>query len=75
MVIPEAIRVQAQIKAGDEMEVGFAHGLVVLRKRVPLTAARVRSLLQGGHDLPEQTPTDEAEVARALERVRQRVRK
>ena len=73
MVIPEAIREQARIRAGDELEVGFADGLVVLRKRRPLTPARVRALLRAGSDLPAMTEPDEATVARALQRVRRRV--
>ena len=73
MVIPVAIREQAQIRAGDEVDVGFADGLVVLRKRRPLTPARVRALLRAGSDLPVMTDADEAAVARALQRVRRRV--
>ena len=72
MVIPEAIREQAQIQAGDELEVGFANGLVVLRKRRPLTPARVRTLLRAGSDLPTLTAADEATVHRAVQRVRRR---
>ena len=71
-VIPEAIREQARIKAGDELDVGYANGLIVLRKRRALTPARVRSLLLAGRELPEMTAADEAAVARALERVRRR---
>jgi AbrB family looped-hinge helix DNA binding protein len=72
MVIPETIREQARIRAGDELEVGFADGLVVLRKRRPLTPARVRALLRAGNDLPVLTEADEALVARAVQRVRRR---
>ena len=72
MVIPEAIREQAQIQAGDELEVGFANGLVVLRKHRPLTPARVRTLLRAGSDLPTLTAADEAAVNRAVQRVRRR---
>ena len=74
MVIPEAIREQARIRAGDEMDVGFADGLVVLRKRRPLTPSRVRALLLAGRDLPAMTGADEATVARAVQRVRRRDR-
>ncbi len=73
MVIPEAIREQASIRAGDEVEVGFANGLVVLRKRHPLSPARVRALLRTGRDLPDLTAADEAVVARAVQRIRRRV--
>ena len=72
MVIPEAVREQARIKSGDEMDVGYANGLVVLRKRRALTSVRVRSLLLTGRELPELTLNDEAAVARAVQRVRNR---
>ena len=72
MVIPEAIREQARIKSGDELDVGYANGLIVLRKRRAMTPARVRSLLLSGRELPEMTPADETVVARALQQVRSR---
>lgn len=72
MVIPEAIREQARIKTGDELDVGYANGLIVLRKRRAMTPARVRSLLLAGRELPEMTPADEMSVARALQQVRSR---
>jgi AbrB family looped-hinge helix DNA binding protein len=67
MVIPEAIREQARIKSGDELDVGYANGLIVLRKRRAMTPAHVRSLLLAGRELPEMTPADETNVARALQ--------
>jgi AbrB family looped-hinge helix DNA binding protein len=73
-VIPEAIREQARIKSGDELDVGYASGLIVMRKRRALTPTRVRSLLLGGRDLPVMTARAEAKVAGALQRVRRRVR-
>jgi AbrB family looped-hinge helix DNA binding protein len=72
MVIPEGIRDQARIKSGDELEVGFFNGLIVLRKRRPLTPARVRSLLLAGRELPEMSSRDEGAVFQAIERVRNR---
>ena len=72
MVIPEGIRDQARIKTGDELEVGFFNGLIVLRKRRPLTPARVRALLLAGRDLPEIATRNEAAVFQAIERVRNR---
>ena len=72
MVIPEAIREQARIKTGDELDVGYANGLIVLRKRRVLTPACVRSLLLAGRELPEMTPADETVVAHALRQVRNR---
>lgn len=74
MVIPEGIRDQARIKSGDELEVGFFNGLIVLRKRRPLTPARVRALLLAGRELPEMTARDEGTVFQAIERVRSRNR-
>jgi AbrB family looped-hinge helix DNA binding protein len=74
MVIPEAIREQARIKTGDQLDVGFANGLIVLRKRRALTPARVRSLLLARRELPEMTPADETAVTRAMQRVRSHVK-
>jgi AbrB family looped-hinge helix DNA binding protein len=74
MVIPEAVREQARISPGDEVEIGYANGLIVLRKRRPLTPARVRSLLRTGSDLPPLTLKDEGAVADAVQRVRRRAR-
>ena len=72
MVIPEAIREQSRIKTGDELDVGYANGLIVLRKRRAMTPARVRSLLLAGRELPEMTPADENVVVRTLRQVRSR---
>ena len=71
-VIPEAVREQARIKAGDQLDVGYTNGLIVLRKRRAMTPARVRSLILSGRDLPEMTPADEAVVADTVRRVRSR---
>ena len=71
-VIPEAIREQARIRTGDELDVGYANGLIVMRKRRALTPARVRSLILAGRELPEMTSADEGMVTRVIERVRSR---
>lgn len=71
-VIPETIREQARIKAGDQLDVGYANGLIVMRKRRALTPSRVRSLILAGRELPQMTSDDEAAVTRAIERVRSR---
>lgn len=71
-VIPGAIREQARIKAGDQLDVGYAHGLIVMRKRKALTPTRVRSLLLAGRELPEMTTADATVVANAIARVRSR---
>jgi AbrB family looped-hinge helix DNA binding protein len=70
MVIPEAIREQARLRKGDELDVGYANGLIVMRKRQPLNAARVRKMLLAGSRLPEMTSEDEAAVERAIQQVR-----
>ena len=72
MVIPEAIREQARIRSGDELDVGYANGLIVLRKRRAMTPARIRSLLLASRELPEMTPADETVVSNALRQVRNR---
>lgn len=74
-VIPAAIRELAQVGAGDELEVGYFGGMIFMRKREPLTAGRVRSLLLAGRRLPEMQPADELAVETALGRVRRRVRR
>ncbi len=65
-VIPEAIREQARIKAGDQLDVGYANGLIVMRKRRALTPSRVRTLILAGQKLPVITPRDEASVSRVI---------
>jgi AbrB family looped-hinge helix DNA binding protein len=72
MVIPKSVRMMARIEAGDELEIGYSGGMIVLRKPEPLDAARVRRLLKEGRKLPEMTAADETEVAEALTRVRRR---
>lgn len=72
MVLPKAIREMARIGAGDQLEVGYSGGMIVLRKPEPLDDAKVRRLLNEGRKLPELSARDEAEVAAAVERVRRR---
>ena len=73
-VIPEAIREQAGLAQGDQVDVGFADGLVILLKRQPLTKARIRALLTGGRDHPEQTAQEEQEVVGLVREIRRRRR-
>jgi AbrB family looped-hinge helix DNA binding protein len=70
LVIPESIREQARLRQGDKVDIGFADGLVVLRKRLPLSSAQVRAMLAGGDGLPQSTPADEQEVAGVVAEVR-----
>jgi AbrB family looped-hinge helix DNA binding protein len=71
-VIPGFIREQANIRAGDQLDVGYSNGLIILRKRRLLTPSRIRALLLGGRELPEMIPANETAVARAVRRVRNR---
>lgn len=75
MVLPKSIREMARLDAGDELEVGYSGGMIVLRKPEPLNAARVRRLLREGRKLPEMTSEDETAVAEAVTRVRRRASK
>lgn len=69
-MIPESIREQARLRQGDKVDIGYTDGLVVLRKRVPLSSAQVRAMLVGGNDLPELASTDEQEVAAVVTEAR-----
>ncbi|MCC7376521.1 MAG: AbrB/MazE/SpoVT family DNA-binding domain-containing protein [Verrucomicrobiales bacterium] len=70
LVIPEALREQARLKQGDQVDIGYCDGLIVLRKRQPLTSARVRALLSASRRLPEATAEDEGEVTTAIREAR-----
>jgi AbrB family looped-hinge helix DNA binding protein len=71
-VIPQSIREQARLRSGDKLDVGYVNGLVVLRKRVPLTAAQARALILSGRELPVQTAEGEIQVQEAVAAVRRR---
>ncbi|HEY5299012.1 MAG TPA: AbrB/MazE/SpoVT family DNA-binding domain-containing protein [Verrucomicrobiae bacterium] len=71
-VIPQSVREQARIKTGDELDVGYANGLIVMRKRRALTPARIRSLILSGRELPEITSRDENIVSNTIQKVRSR---
>lgn len=73
-VIPSPIREMARIKTGDQLDVGFSGGLIVMRKRQPLTPSLVRTLLLAGRNLPQMTTKDQANVAQAITRVRRRAK-
>jgi antitoxin PrlF len=75
MVLPKSIREMARLDVGDELEVGYSGGMIVLRKPEPLSTTRVRRLLKEGRKLPEMAAEDDAAVADAVTRVRRRVSK
>lgn len=72
MVLPKSIREMARLDVGDELEVGYSGGMIVLRKPEPLNATRVRRLLKEGRKLPEMAAGNETAVADAVTRVRHR---
>jgi len=72
MVIPAAIREMARIRTGDELDVGFSGGMVVLRKRRALSKTEINKLLREGRRLPEAADDIPEEVESALHKVRQR---
>jgi len=71
-VIPAAIREMAKVTAGDELDVGYFGGMIILRKQEPLTPRRMRSMILAGHRLPEMTAKDERAVEGAVRRARLR---
>jgi bifunctional DNA-binding transcriptional regulator/antitoxin component of YhaV-PrlF toxin-antitoxin module len=72
VAIPGSIQEAARLRAGDTLDVGYAHGMIILRKRAPLTPAKIRALLHPGKKLPVQAETDASEVAETMRRVRAR---
>lgn len=74
-VIPAAIREQAKIRTGDELEVGCSNGMVVMRKRKALTPEHVRQLLVSGYELPELDEAAELAVEEAKQSSRRQAAK
>jgi AbrB family looped-hinge helix DNA binding protein len=70
VVLPKALRELAHISEGDQLEVGFSGGMLVLRKPEPLDMRKVRRLLKEGRALPELNDEAAAEVEAAIQRVR-----
>jgi len=66
-LIPEAIRQQAPISKGGQVNVAHVNGLIVMRKRQPINAALVRKLFLTCTRLPPMTPQAETAVARAIQ--------
>ena len=74
LVVPKPLREAARLDDGDELDAGYVNGLLIFRKRTPLTAAQANALILSGRDLPEMTAADADEVADALKTVRRRRR-
>ncbi|MEM0965917.1 MAG: AbrB/MazE/SpoVT family DNA-binding domain-containing protein [Verrucomicrobiota bacterium] len=72
IVLPKALREEANISEGDELEVGLASGFVVLRKPEPLDPTTVRRLLRKAQKSSEISEEDQDAVDRAIQRVRSR---
>jgi bifunctional DNA-binding transcriptional regulator/antitoxin component of YhaV-PrlF toxin-antitoxin module len=53
LVIPDWVCRQANLKPGDELEIGHADGLILIRKRGADTDAGIRAFLVADPGLPE----------------------
>lgn len=70
IVIPEELRENAQLKAGDALDVQLYKGTIVLRKRQPLTREQCAELLERSRSQPKPTPEDDLSVEQAVQEVR-----
>lgn len=74
-VIPAAIREQAKIRTGDELEVGCSNGMVVMRKGKAMTPERVRKLLVAGYEQPEMNEAADLAAKEAKQTARKQAAK
>lgn len=70
VVIPQELRENAQLKAGDTLDVQLYKGTIVLRKRQPLTREQCAALLERSRSQPKPTPEDDLAVEQAIREVR-----
>ena len=70
IVIPPELRENAQLKPGDNLDVQFYKGTIVLRKHQPLTPEQCAALLEHSRSLPKPAPEDDAAVEQAVREVR-----
>ena len=70
IVIPPELRENAQLKAGDTLDVQYYKGTIVLRKHQPLTPEQCATLLERSRSLPKPTPQDDLAVEEAVREVR-----
>ena len=72
ITIPHELREDAQLKPGDNVDVQFYKGTLVIRKRQPLTQEQCAALLERSRLLPKPTPEDDLVVEQAIREVRAR---
>ena len=72
ITIPHELREDAQLKPGDNVDVQFYKGTLVIRKRQPLTQEQCAALLERSRLLPKPTPEDDRVVEQAIREVRAR---
>jgi AbrB family looped-hinge helix DNA binding protein len=70
IVIPEELRNNAQLKAGDKLEVQLYKGTLLLRKHQALTDQQCATLLKDSPGLPAATAQDEETLDHAIREVR-----
>ena len=70
IALPMELRENAQLRPGDTLDVQFYKGLIVLRKRQPLTPEQCATLLERSRSQPRPTPEDDAGVEFAVREVR-----
>ena len=72
ITIPHELRKDAQLNPGDNVDVQFYKGTLVIRKRQPLTQEQCAALLERSRLLPKPTPEDDLVVEQAIREVRAR---
>ena len=72
ITIPHELCEDAQLKPGDNVDVQFYKGTLVIRKRQPLTQEQCAALLERSRLLPKPTPEDDLVVEQAIREVRAR---
>ena len=70
IVIPPELRESAQLKPGDNLDVQFYKGAIVVRKHQSLTPEQCAELLERSRSQPKPTSEDDAAVAQAVREVR-----
>ncbi len=70
IAIPSELRHNAQLKAGDTLDVQLYKGTILLRKHNPLTPEQCAALLERSRSQPKPFVKDEAAVAQAIREVR-----
>ena len=70
ILIPSELRENAQLKAGDTLDVQLYKGTLVLRKRQSLTPEQCAGLLERSRSQPKPSPQDDEVVQQAIRETR-----